>query len=184
MPKLLFLCILLGVPLAGVGQETRGGYLGGSIGFLGHDFDNSVVSVDVISESLGAYGGYRLNDHFAVEVGYTTALDLGFAEVESDISTEGSTKLNLLTASVIGFAPIGDGRWELLGGGGLFIAGGSVKRDFLFGQTSAEKVDDEGLWILLGAQRHFAKLVLRTSLELYDIEKSAWRLGVGIHFSL
>jgi hypothetical protein len=26
--------------------------------------------------------------------------------------------------------------------------------------------------------------VLRTGFELYDIEKSAWRLGVGIHFSL
>jgi len=174
----------MGVPLSGVAQVSRGGYLGGSIGFLGHDFDGSVVSVDDISESLGAYGGYRLNDHFAVELGYTAALDLGFAETEPDVGTEGSTELNLLTASVIGFAPIGDGRWALLGGGGLFVAGGSVKRDFLFGQTSAEKVDDEGLWVLLGAQRYFAKLVLRTSLELYDIEKSAWRLGVGIHFSL
>ena len=184
MPKLLFLCILLGAPLAGVGQETRGGYLGGSIGFLGHDFDGPVVSVDVISESLGAYGGYRLNDHFAVELGYTAALDLGFAEVEPDVGTEGSTELNLLAASMIGLAPIGGGRWELLGGGGLFVAGGSVKRDFLFGQTLAERVDDKGLWVLLGAQRYFAKLVLRTGLELYDIEKSAWRLAVGIHFSL
>ena len=91
MPKLLLLCLLLGAPLAGVTQETRGGYLGASIGFLGHDFDGSVVSVDVISESLGAYGGYRLNDHLAVELGYTAALDLGFAEVESDDGAEGST---------------------------------------------------------------------------------------------
>jgi len=170
--------------LAGVGQETRGGYLGVSIGLLGHDFDGSVLSVDVISESLGAYGGYRLNDYFAVELGYTAALDLGFAEDESDFGSEGSTELNLMTASVIGFAPIGSGRWELLGGGGLFVARGSVKRDFLFGQTTSEKVDDEGLWVFFGAQRHFTKLVLRTGLELYDIEKSAWHLGVGIHFSL
>ncbi len=70
MPKLLLLCLLLGAPLAGLGQETRGGYVGASIGFLGHDFDGSVVSVDVISESLGASGGYRLNDHIAVEFGY------------------------------------------------------------------------------------------------------------------
>ena len=184
MPKLLLLCLLLGAPLAGLGQETRGGYLGASIGFLGHDFDGSVVSADVISESLGGYGGYRLNDHFAVELGYTAALDLGFFEVEPDYGGEDSTKLNLLTVSVIGFTPIGDGRWELFGGGGLFVAGGSVKQDFLFGQAAAEKIDDEGLWVLLGAQRHFSKLVLRTGFELYDIEKSAWRLGVGIHFSL
>ncbi len=182
MPKLLLLCLLLGAPLAGVTQETRGVYLGASICFLGHDFDGSVVSVDVISESLGAYGGYRLNDHFSVELGYTAAFDLGFAEIESDYGAEGSTELNLLTASVIGFAPIGDGRWELFGGGGLFVAGGSVKRDFLFGQTAAEKIDDEGLWVLLGAQRHFSKLVLRTGFEFYDIERTAWRLGVGIHF--
>ena len=85
--------------MAGLGQETRGGYLGASIGFLGHDFDGSVVSADVNSESLGAYGGYRLNDHFAVEFGYTAAVDLDFVEVESGYGAEDSTELNLLTAS-------------------------------------------------------------------------------------
>ena len=184
MSRLLFLCLLMGVPLSGVGQESRGGYFGFSAGFLGHDFDGSLASVDVISESLGVYGGYKLNDHFAVEFGYTTALGLGFVEVtESDFGSD-STELNLMTASVIGFVPIGSGRWEFVGGGGLFVAGGSVKNGFLVAQAQSEKVDDEGLWVLLGAQRYFAKLVLRTSLELYDIEKSAWRLGVGIQFGL
>ena len=185
MSRLLILCLLMGVPLSGVGQESRGGYLGVSIGLLGHDFDGSVVSVDVISESLGVYGGYRLNDHFAVEFGYTTALDLGFVEVtESDLGFEDFTELNLMTASVIGFVPIGSSRWEFLGGGGLFVAGGSVKSEFNFGQAQSEKVDDEGLWFVLGAQRQFTKLVLRTGLELYELENSAWRLGVGIQFGL
>jgi hypothetical protein len=140
VPKLLLLCLLLGAPLAGLGQETRGGYLGASIGFLGHDFDGSELSVDVISESLGVYGGYRLNDHFAVELGYTAALDLGFFEVEPDYGAEDSTKLNLLTVSVIGFTPIGDGRWELFGGGGLFVAGGSVKQDFFSARPPLKKL--------------------------------------------
>ena len=54
------------------------------------------VSVDVISESLGVYGGYRLNDRFAVELGYTAALDLGFVEVESDFSAEGFYGIELV----------------------------------------------------------------------------------------
>ena len=124
---LLCLALSLAFAQAAAAQDRSGGYMGFSVGSFSFAEDE-----DLLDDSATAYrvmGGYRFNDHFAVEGGWEKTGDVeeSFSEV---IPPFGTVTLNIgadfeiLTVKALGFIPFE--KVSLLGGVGYFDADANI----------------------------------------------------------
>lgn len=83
-------------------DNAQGPYVGGGIGFTHHTVkDSGKLDYDTNNFSYGIYGGYRFNEHVAVEVGYTRLGDLKVATRAGDFTAKNSQT----SLSVLGYTP-------------------------------------------------------------------------------
>ena len=97
-------------------KAANGFYLGGSIGKANLDEDFDGLNIDSSSTSYGLVGGWRFNEHFALEGGYHD-----FGDFEENINIDGvASKVSLsadgFTLGAKGSIPIGR-RFSLYGSG-------------------------------------------------------------------
>ena len=107
-------------------KAANGFYLGGSVGKANLDEDFDGLNIDSSSTSYGLVGGWRFNEHFALEGGYHD-----FGDFEENINIDGvASKVSLsadgFTLGAKGSIPVGQ-RFSLYGRAGWFFWAGDAE---------------------------------------------------------
>jgi hypothetical protein len=174
-------------------QADGGMYMGAALG----TFDYEESGPDAISDDTSAYqlfGGYRFNDHLAVEVGFGRTGDIEGEFVEvipgiGPITLEVDANFDVYTVRAIGFLPFE--QLSLFGAAGYYSAslGGPVSVAG-FGDIGEVDGHERGATAALGIQRDFGldlrSLSIRGQYEWFDfgseVDASGFSLGVLFRF--
>ena len=191
--KKLALLLCLGSTQLVHAQADSGLYMGAALG----TFEYEEHLPGGISDDTSAYqlfGGYRLNDHFAVEVGFGRTGDIEgeFTEVVpgiGPITLEVDGVYDIYTLRAIGLLPFE--QLSLFGAAGYYSAslGGLVS---IAGIGDVGEVDghERGASAVLGIQRDFGldlrSLSIRGQYEWFDfgneVDASGFSIGVLFRF--
>lgn len=123
--KYVAVLVCLGLAQIGHAQDQSGGYIGAGFGTFDYDEGDGPTAVSDTTTAYQVYGGYRFNDHFAVELGMGRTGDLE-ADIEDVISSIGPVTLEIdgeytvYALRVIGLLPFE--RFSLFGGVGYYSA--------------------------------------------------------------
>ena len=186
---LLCLALSLAFAQAAAAQDRSGGYMGFSVGSFSFAEDE-----DLLDDSATAYrvmGGYRFNDHFAVEGGWEKTGDVeeSFSEV---IPPFGTVTLNIgadfeiLTVKALGFIPFE--KVSLLGGVGYFDADANIWASGTalgISQQASDQSSEDGAMLVGGLEFNLERVDIRAELEWFDVEDaeaSGINVGVLFHF--
>jgi OOP family OmpA-OmpF porin len=189
MKYLICLAMSLAFVQAAGAQDRGGAYMGFSLGSFSYADDE-----DLLDDSASAYrimGGYRFNDHFALEGGWEKTGDLEETFSE-DIPPLGTLTLNLaadfeiLTVKALAFLPFE--KASLLGGVGYYDAEAGITATATgfggAGQASDEAGED-GAMLVAGVEFNLERIDIRAELEWFDVddaEASGINVGVLFHF--
>ena len=193
MKYLIWLGLSLACVQGAAAQDRSGAYVGASVGsFSYQEEDEGLGVIDDTATAYRVLGGYRFNDHFAVEGGWGKTGDLkgGFTET---IPPFGTFTINvvgnyeILTVRALGFLPFE--KVSLLGGVGYFDADidasvsatGPIVIDALDASGS-----DDGATLVGGLEFNLERVDIRGELEWFDVSdgSEAWDFSVGVlyHF--
>jgi hypothetical protein len=191
--KKLALLLCLGFAQLAHAQAERGAYMGAALG----TFDYEEGDPEVISDDTSAYqlfGGYRLNDYFAVELGLGRTGDIegDFTDVIpgiGPITFEIDASYDIYTLRAVGFLPFEE--LSLFAAAGYYSAslGGPIS---VAGIGDVGEVDghESGATAVLGIQRDFGldlrSLSIRGQYEWFDfgtdVDASGFSIGVLFRF--
>jgi hypothetical protein len=199
MPRkqLARLALLFCLASASVAQAAadRGGYMGGALGTFSYaepSTDPFAVSDDTTQYQL--FGGYRVSDHFALELGWSRTNDIesgftanvvGLGPTRFDVSAY----YDIYALKAIGFLPFD--LVSLFGGVGYYSASLNGQVDVSgFGTVGTVQDHVNGSNAVLGIQRDFKldlkSLSIRGEYTWYDfddnIDASGFTLGVLFRF--
>jgi hypothetical protein len=176
-------------------QDDRGAYFGGMLGTF--DYDENGPEELTVSDSTTAYqifGGYRVNQYFAAElgIGKTGDIEDTFEDELPPFGTftlEGELTLDIYTLRALGILPLD--QLSLFAGVGYFSASFSGSVDLPGCCTIGEFDDHErGSHAVLGIQRDFSldlrNLSIRGQYEWFDMDSetdtSGFSVGVVMRF--
>ncbi len=170
-------CVLL-LPVSAFAAGTDPGFYFGGKG--GASSTDSVI--DDSDNSLGIYGGYRINPYFAVEAEYTDfgKFDIRFRELEFDNPRLGPRTWG---ARAIGFMPINES-FELLGSVGYHSFDLNPRDDTGFRDVIGSGSSTD-LFYGVGAQFNFSgRVSLRTQYQRYEFKDAGKinELSLGVHY--
>src|SRR5262245_18612610 len=192
MKYLIWLGWSLACVQAAAAQDRSGAYMGASVGSFSYEEEDE--GLGVIDDSATAYrimGGYRFNDHFAVEGGWGKTGDLegGFTET---IPPFGTFTVNLvgnyevLTVRALGFLPFE--KVSLLGDVGYFDAdidaSVNVTGPVSVGGPLDASGSGDGATLVGGFEYNLERIDIRGELEWFDVSDGAeaWDVSVGVLF--
>jgi hypothetical protein len=192
--RLLLACLLSLVAWGAAAQENI--YAGLGFGEFSYEEQFTDANFGKVSETVSAYklfGGFEVNDYFAVEVSYgkddsivrsTTGFSPQFGEVFYQFDLE-YTKTALRAVGQLPFESI-----ALLGGLGYFSADGDLDELLVAECCGADALEsslsDSGMMALLGVEWRFGRFGARYALRL---EYEWWDMSdvdastVGLAFS-
>jgi OOP family OmpA-OmpF porin len=179
------LILALSLPLTAVAQSTgaqsMGPYLGGSFGMTSVDVCDDLgflglTECDDSDTGFKVFGGYRINDNFAAEVGF---VDLGEVTV-SGPGGSASVETDGFQFAGLGVIPL-NSQFELFAKLGLFMWDVSAS-----GPTGSASDDGNDLMFGAGAAWNFTEQVAaRIEWERFDVDGDDvdfWSLGVQFNF--
>jgi Outer membrane protein beta-barrel domain len=170
-------------------QDDRGAYFGGMLGTF--DYEENGPEELTISDSTTAYqifGGYRVNEHFAAElgIGKTGDIEDTFDDDLPPIGTvtlESELTLDIYTLRALGILPLD--QFSLFAGIGYFSAsfGGPVDLPG-FGTVGEFDGHESGSHAVLGIQRDFSldlrNLSIRGQYEWFDMDSEVDTSGLSV----
>ena len=171
-------------------QSDRGVYIGAALGTF--DYEEQVDDGIALSDSTSSYqlfGGYRLNDHVALEFGWGGTGDIegtipAVVQGLGPVLLDASGSYDIYSLEALGILPFD--RLSLFGGLGYFSASlsGPVSLPG-FGQIGELDGHERGAMVSLGLQRDFRldleNLGVRGEIQWFDIDDvDAWSFGVGL----
>lgn len=190
LPGLLLIAMslpALGQPAAD--QAPRGFYLGAGIGssspssFEGSGWYYWDTETGDSETSVLAFGGYRFNNYFAVELGYLDAQDTGFSdtlvfvpELLDIYNTDIDLDVSAAQLSVLGILPFAK-IWEVYLRGGLALWDAEAEQRLTpsFGGVPVSRnVDDDGTGFLFGlgvGVTLFERFHVRLEYQTFEIEE-------------
>ncbi len=169
MIKKTLVAIGLAIGLTSMAQ-AQDAYMGLSAGVASVDIDKSSfddalrsvgvtgLSSDVDEEDVAfkVYGGYRFNQHFAIEGGY---VNLGSSQYDATFtggSAEVDWKSHGIFVEAVGFLPLSDA-FSLLGKGGVYFSENEVDVSASGpGGNAVSSVDDNEVNLVLGLGAEYA----------------------------
>ncbi len=158
------LCITLAASLVllsgSVVAESSGAYIGIGFGNTSYHDDNSFDGLDLDDRDRGSkiYGGYRFNDHFAVE---GTLANMGEFSAQNPHGGRTKLRFDTFTVSAVGLIPLAEGQLDLFGHAGLGSIG--LEQDH-------PDWDDSGGTFVLGfglGYNPIEQLTLRVGVDSY-----------------
>ncbi|MDH3505914.1 MAG: porin family protein [Gammaproteobacteria bacterium] len=185
-------CFLLATSVVQAQEET-GGFVGLTYGILSLEaYDD--LDFELISESgdqLRLFGGYRVNDHFAFEAGWsdTSGIDdsfSGFLPCCGDVTESFDVDIETLTLRAVGIIPFD--RISLFGALGYYDASFSGRYSYTDNFESisfnvGDFYDDSGAVVAAGIEFDFENgLRLRGEAEWFDTpsDVDAYAINVGL----
>ena len=176
---------VLEAPKVHEAQEDHGPYLGVSLGSFNYKEDSGQFGI-FVDDAASAYrivGGYRLNDHFALEGSWGEARNIGNSTIFSNGTAGVQGDYELLTVRALGILPLGD-RISLYGALGYYEAefDATVTNSFFASSFDAENRTD-GATLAFGALFELERVDVRAEVERFlDSGSEAWGLNVGVFF--
>lgn len=149
---------LLALAPAAQAQQETGFYLGGTIGQSDADVDcEGTATCDAKDTAWRIFGGYQINRHFAVEVGYH---DLGkvSATFTTPIAGDVSIKSNAWEFLAVGKLPVAN-QFSLYGKAGLFRGEAKASANVVGLGSGSLKETNIDLTYGFGAQYDFSRQV-------------------------
>lgn len=176
-------------PLAASAQDSYG-YFGGELGFFSYSESYDGLNLDDEAISYGFYGGYQINESFAIEAGYDQTGDLewsgsAFISGVGTVSASLVADYQIMRINAYGYTPIGDGSLRLFGGPGFYDADLDATVSASAGSISDSESysdSDDGFMVTVGLQFGDDDLQYRWKFDWFDTEGNvdAWNMGVGI----
>jgi opacity protein-like surface antigen len=193
----IFLTPLLSVTSIVEAQEGNGGFVGLTYGNLSieayDDFDFELFSET--GDQLRFFGGYQLNDNFALEAGWsdTSGIDDSFSGTLpccGDVTESANVDIETLTLRAVGIIPFD--RVSLFGALGYYDASFSGTYSYMddFESISfsvGDFYDDSGATVAAGIQFDFdSGLSLRGEAEYFDTpsDVDAYAINIGVLYFL
>jgi opacity protein-like surface antigen len=178
-------------------QEENGGYIGLTYGNLSleayDEFDFELISES--GDQLRLFGGYRFNDNFAFEAGWsdTSGIDDSFSgnlPCCGDVTESVSVDIETLTLRAVGIIPFD--RVSLFGAVGYYDASFSGTYSYTddFESISfsvGDFYDDSGVTVAAGFELNFdSGLGIRGEAEWFDTpsDVDAYAINIGILYYL
>ena len=156
--------VLFSVATVGHSQQMRGAYIGAGISSLSHTQPADAAGPQ-ISDDTSAFrllGGYRFNDHYAVDAGFGTTADI--KRMFSAVSVRG---IALLPVSII----------DLFGGVGYYEA--TFNKSILSGAGGFEQTDS-GATVIGGLALNLPRVSIRGEYEWLDTDSGRKASSIGV----
>jgi OOP family OmpA-OmpF porin len=178
--RLLWAGVLLGCVAGPVSAQQTGAYAGGSIGMTSVDVCDGVGAfgvTDCDDQDIGfkIFGGFRLNENFAAEVGY---VDLGEVSLAGPAGS-GSIETDGFQFAGVGRLPINE-QFDVFAKIGLYMWD-------LSASGPGGSADDDGTDIMFGfggAWNFTEQLALRAEWERFDLDgDNVDLLSLGLQFN-
>ncbi len=147
------------------------GYIGASAGIMNVEDDSAGTGFSDTPLSAKVFGGYEVNENFALEVAYFSTL--GDAEddvfgVPVDISLDG------FTVRFMGMIPTSD-NFSIIGSVGYWD--GEAEASLLGVSATA---GEDGVTLGVGGKYRFETVSIRGEFEWFDSEDTIWTFLVGV----
>ncbi len=189
--KILALLLCVGLAHLAHAQDERGIYMGAALGTFAYDGSDSDDALIPVSDDTWAYqltGGYKFNEHFALEAGIGGTGDIedhftstvpGIGTVAFDVT--GSYNIYTLTAlALLPFDAI-----TLFGGAGYYSASLDATLDAQgFGTVDSASEHNRGATAVFGLQHDFGldlkSFSIRGQYQWYDSDNDIDLSGISI----
>ena len=172
------LMVLLVATLAALGSDIAGAegfFVGGSLGIgeveFSRDRQPAGLERDDRLATLKAFGGYQVNNFFAVEGSL-----VGAANDEDGLE---EVTFGAITAAAVGIIPVSEA-FDLFGKGGFYFGESEVANTGT--QDESGFLAGAGFAIKFGSRRQFG---IRLEYEYYDVDKldDYWSVTGGFQFN-
>jgi Outer membrane protein beta-barrel domain len=188
-------CFLLATASIAEAQDT--GYVGLSFGSFDYEEEFVDPLLGQVSDSIDHYkvfGGFDINQHFAIEVNYSKAGDIedeAFANIPpyGDIFYQLDMEITMTSVKALGMLPKDWG--ALIGGLGYFSSELDV-REFISleccgAQPADGTINDDGMMAVVGIEWRFgrfgARYGIRLEYEWWDMDGTdASAIGLGAFY--
>ena len=160
----LGLFLFCGLATLGHAQQMRGAYIGAGVSSLSHTQPADVAGPE-LSDDTGAFrlvGGYRFNDHYAVDAGFGTTADI--KRTFSAVSVRG---VALLPVSIV----------DLFGGAGYYEA--TFNKSVLSGADGFDQTDS-GATLIGGLVFNLPRVSIRGEYEWFDTGGAREASSIGV----
>jgi hypothetical protein len=185
MKTLALLLTLALAPLAHA-QSDRGMYFGAGLGSF--DYDEGVGGVADSTYAYHLFGGYKFNEHIALEGGISGTGDLKESFTETvpgfgDVTLNVKQNLDIYSFTALGILPFDS--MSLFAGVGYFSASLSGTVDAApFGSGAFDGSHDNGVQAKLGIQHDFGldlkSLSIRAQYDFYDFSDNVDVSGITV----
>jgi OmpA-OmpF porin, OOP family len=188
MNRLLCLVLVVAFAQATAAQEVeedRGPYLGLSLGAFDYEQENGELgmSVDDTTPAYRIIGGYRFNEHFALEGSWGKSGDLGESTVFGNVGADIEGEYEVRTIRAIGILPLGE-KVSLYGALGYYDAklDATVTTTSFLGSFDVEDTSD-GPTLAVGVLFDLERVDVRAEIERFiDAGSDALEFKVGVFF--
>ena len=152
------------------GAQAGTAYLGVSLGEF--EFNPPFVGDFDSASAWHIFGGYRVKEYFAFEVGYGKTDTMSNVSVSPPSTAENgiATEFSMLTMRALGVLPFKDSGVSVLGG--FEYADAKENREFSVNgvRQSGRTLNHSGLGPYLAAQYDWDRVAVRLSFELYGFD--------------
>lgn len=188
MKRLVCLVLVVAFARAAAAQEPeedRGPYLGLSLGSFNFEQENGELGM-FVDDTTSAYriiGGYRFNEHFALEGSWGEAGNLGESTAFNNITAEMEGEYEVRTVRALGILPLGE-KVSLYGALGYYdaVLDATVTSNGFVSRYDVEDTSD-GATLAVGVQLDLERVDIRAELEKFlDAGSEAWDFNVGVFF--
>jgi OOP family OmpA-OmpF porin len=168
-------------------EEDRGPYIGLSVGSFSYEKDiQPLIHVDDTTSVYRIIGGYRFNEHFALEGAWGETGDIEDTVTvptsQGDLGIDVKGEYEVLTIRALGIIPLGE-RASLYGGIGYYNA--TVTTHMLTGVGSYDFEDRaNGATVVGGVEFKLNRMNIRAEIEKSEVDAGtdAWDVNVGMLF--
>jgi OOP family OmpA-OmpF porin len=189
MKRLMCLVLVVAFARAAAAQEAeedRGPYLGLSLGSFNYEQENGEFGI-FVEDTTPAYriiGGYRFNDHFALEGTWGENPNLEDTTVFSNGTVGVRGEYEVRTVRALGILPLGD-KVSLYGALGYYdaVLDATVTSSLVSSRPYDVEDTSDGATLALGVQFDLERVDIRAELEKFlDSGSEAWGFNVGVFF--
>jgi hypothetical protein len=189
MKRLMCLVLVVAFARAAAAQEAeedRGPYLGLSLGSFNYEQENGEFGIFVEDTTPGyrIIGGYRFNDHFALEGTWGENPNLEDTTVFSNGTVGVRGEYEVRTVRALGILPLGD-KVSLYGALGYYdaVLDATVTSSLVSSRPYDVEDTSDGATLALGVQFDLERVDIRAELEKFlDSGSEAWGFNVGVFF--
>ena len=147
------------------------GYIGASTGIMKFEDDTGGTGFSDTPFSYKVFGGYELNENFALDVAYFSTLQ----DAEDDIfGVPVDISLDGFTLRFVGMYPTSE-NLSVFGSIGYWDGEAEASS---FGISAA--ASDDGITLGVGGKYRFESVSIRADFEWFDSEDTIWSLLVGV----